>query len=146
MNSFTIRTKKWSGKSTEKKDLGIFDIYQGRHDRDEVCVEVTLLGHFILPAHREIGIYSIPANLVVNSAEIRVPVPVACDTTVMIGDYIVAGAVGTVVLEDFLAKRYKIFIQAKQEYAAHYLLQQILGGELPPTISLEKLQIAAKEE
>jgi len=106
-------------------------------------MEVTLLGHFIFPTHREMGIYSIPANLVANSAEIRVPIPVVSDRTVMIGDYIVAAAVGTVELEDFLAKRYRIFIQAKQEYAAHYLLQQILEVNLPPVISFEKKQIAA---
>lgn len=144
MNSFTIRKTGWNGEETEKKGLQIMDIYQGRHKRDEVCREVTLLGHFTFPTHREMGIYSIPLNLVADSAEIRVPIPAACETTVMIEDYIVAGAVGTVVLEDFVAKRYKIFIEAKQEYAAHYLLQQILEGKLLPVISFEKKQIAAE--
>lgn len=120
--------------ATEERKMSIIDCTYPEPKGEDI--EVSLLGHFILPAHRESGIYKL--NQPVGET-IRFDVAHFIHPEGKELKYELLDAVAVVEVEDMNVKKYSIHIRAKKISVARILLVAILEGRLSPSISFEKV-------
>lgn len=128
--------KKGSPTAIEERKMSIIDCTDPEPESEDV--EVSLLGHFVLPAHRESGIYKLNQPV---GGTIRFDIPRFVHPEGKELKYELLDAVAVVEVEDMDVKKYSIHVRAKKISVARILLVAILGGSLSPSISFEKPQV-----
>lgn len=138
---YTVKVfQKGSLTATEERKMSIIDCTDPEPKGEDV--EVSLLGHFLLPSPRESGIYKLNQPI---GETIKFDIPRFIHPEGKELKYELLDAVAVVEVEDMDVKKYSIHVRAKKISVARILLVAILEGRLSPSNSFEKPQVGTQE-